>query len=257
MDRLANSFRLIYYDQRGRGKSARNVHPEDVTLASEVADVEALRQHFHLDSVALLGHSWGGLLALEYATRFPEHVSHLILMNTAPVSYQDWIVFDEELENRRESGEHEKMQALASSANFEAGDPDTRADYYRIHFRPAFARSDLLERLVARLGASFTGVTRTDILRVRHIAERLFDETAESSEYDLLPRLTRLSIPTLVIHGDHDFIPLECAAHIAEVIADARLVVLDDCGHFPYIEAPEAVRDAISAFLGASTRDTV
>src|SRR5690349_10303645 len=67
MDRFADSFRLIYYDQRGRGRSAEGVKPEDVTLESEMADLDRVRQYFHLDKVTLLGHSWGTVLALEYA----------------------------------------------------------------------------------------------------------------------------------------------------------------------------------------------
>src|SRR5512142_2593091 len=85
LDRLSDSFRLIYYDQRGRGKSTRNVQPDDVTMASEIEDLESVRKFFGLDSVALLGHSWGNVLALEYAIRHPTHISHLIILNTAPV----------------------------------------------------------------------------------------------------------------------------------------------------------------------------
>src|SRR5688572_22609042 len=96
MDRLSDSFRLIYYDQRGRGKSAGNVKPEDVTIESEIEDMESLRDYFQLASVALLGHSWGALLAMEYALRHPERVSHLILMNTAPASHDDFKLFRQE-----------------------------------------------------------------------------------------------------------------------------------------------------------------
>src|SRR5512133_939957 len=78
LDRLSDSFRLIYYDQRGRGKSARDVQPDDVSMESEIEDLESVRKYFQLDSVALLGHSWGALLALEYAIRHPRRVSHLI-----------------------------------------------------------------------------------------------------------------------------------------------------------------------------------
>ena len=59
-------------------------------------DLEALRAYFQLESVALLGHSWGGLLAMEYALRYPERVSHLILLNTAPASYDDCVLFERE-----------------------------------------------------------------------------------------------------------------------------------------------------------------
>ena len=92
LDRLADSFRLIYYDQRGRGRSRDHVLPEEVTLTSDVDDLDRVRQHFHLESPALLGHSWGAVLALEYALRHPERVSRLILMNPAPASARDFAV---------------------------------------------------------------------------------------------------------------------------------------------------------------------
>src|ERR1700756_4057862 len=84
LDRLSDKFHLIYYDQRGRGRSADHVKPEDVTLESEMSDLDEVRQHFHLDKVVLLGHSWGTVLDLEYALRHSEHVSRLVLMDPAP-----------------------------------------------------------------------------------------------------------------------------------------------------------------------------
>jgi pimeloyl-ACP methyl ester carboxylesterase len=88
LDRLSDAFHLIYYDQRGRGRSAVGVKPEDVTLAFDIADMEKVRQYFKLDSVVLLGHSWGTVLALEYAVRYPQRVSRMILMN--PASADDY-----------------------------------------------------------------------------------------------------------------------------------------------------------------------
>ena len=87
LDELADTYRLIYYDQRGRGKSAENVRAEDVTLASDLEDLDKVRRYFRLDTSALLGHSWGTVLALEFALRDPTLVSHLVLMNPAPASH--------------------------------------------------------------------------------------------------------------------------------------------------------------------------
>jgi pimeloyl-ACP methyl ester carboxylesterase len=101
MDRLSDSFRLIYYDHRGRGQSGSNVQPEDVTIESEIKDLESLREYFQLVSVAVLGHSWGGVLAMEYAIRHPNRVSHLILMNTAPASHNDYMLLREQLPHKR------------------------------------------------------------------------------------------------------------------------------------------------------------
>lgn len=246
MDRLSDSFRLIYYDQRGRGKSAGNVRPEEIGLGSEIDDLEGLRQHFRLASVAILGHSWGGLLALEYAIRHPHRVSHLILLNTAPASHDDFTLFRQQ---RRASaaGDLEKMTALASTAEYQEGDPDTVAAYYRIHFRTTLRRPEHLERVIERLRAN---ATNEGILKARQIEARLMHETWSASEYDLLPKLNHLSIPTLVVHGDRDFIPVACAAHVAQAIPGSRLVVLSDCGHFSYLECPDDVREAIGALVG-------
>ena len=81
------------------------------------------------------------------------------------------------------------------------------------------------------------------------IEDRLYDETWALSEYDLLPRLIQLRIPTLIVHGEYDLVPQECAAHIAQAMPAARLVLLHDCGHFSYMECPEAVRNALADFF--------
>ena len=65
LDEVAAACRLVYYDQRGRGRSAAAVQAQDVSIESEVADLDQLRRHLELDTVALLGHSWGGVLAME------------------------------------------------------------------------------------------------------------------------------------------------------------------------------------------------
>ena len=75
------------------------------------------------------------------------------------------------------------------------------------------------------------------------------DETWRSSEYDLFPELARLRVPTLVIHGERDLIPVECARHIVEAIPGARLVVLGEAGHFSYLDAPDAVREGVVEFI--------
>jgi proline iminopeptidase len=246
MDRLSDSYRLIYYDQRGRGKSAANVRPEDVTIESEIEDLELLREYFRLESVAVLGHSWGGLLAMEYAIRHPNHVSHLILMNTAPASHDDYILLRQEMPRKRAPADVEKLKARSSDARFQEGDPDTVAEYYRSHFRAALRQPEHLERVIQSLRLSFT---KEGILKAREIEERLMSETWLVSEYDLLPKLSQLSIPALVIHADHDLVPVECADHIAQAMPGARFVVLRDCGHFSYLESPDQVRQELADFF--------
>lgn len=250
LDRLADVFRLIYYDQRGRGQSAASVQPEEITLQSEVEDLEALRQSLHLDSVSLLGHSWGALLALEYALQHPQRVTHLILLNPAPVSRADYLLLRES-RITNSAADIAQLRQLAQQPAYRAGDPEAVAEYYRVHFHAALPNAEHLERIVTRLRASFT---RAGILKARAIEKRLLAETWLAPEYDLLARLDSLSIRTLIIRGEFEFIPLECAAHIAEALPNAQLITLKDCGHFSYLEQPEAVQTTLNAFLQADQR---
>jgi proline iminopeptidase len=249
LDRLSDSFRLLYYDQRGRGKSAEGVKPEDVTLESEVEDLDKVRQYFQLGSTALLGHSWGAVLALEYAVRHPDRVSHLILMNPAPVSKDDFMLLRKERVAQL-GGDLDRMKAIAATDAYKEGDPDAVAAYYRIHFTAALKRPEDLDKLLATMRASFV---KEGVLKARAVEDRLMDDTWLSpSGYDLLPRIRSLSIPTLVTYGDHEFIPEPCAAHIAEAIPRARFVKLKDCGHFSYLECPDALRKEMDRLFRSS-----
>jgi proline iminopeptidase len=248
LDRLAGQFRLVYYDQRGRGRSADEVAPDDVTIESEMDDLDRLRRHFGWESMALLGHSWGGVLAMEYASRHPERLTHLILMNTAPGTHEDVRVFREHLRHIRPVGDAEAMQSLAQTDAFRAGALDAESAYYGIHFRPALHPAELRDRLVPRLRANYTPA---GVRTARAIENRLYDETWSSPGYDVLARLRDLTVPTLVIHGEDDFVPVGVAEHVAGSIPGARLVVLPHCGHFAYLEAPDAVmQEVIELFTG-------
>ena len=248
MDRLADSFRLIYYDQRGRGKSADRVLPEDVTLASDIEDLDRVMQHFQLASAAVLGHSWGAVLALEYALRHRSRVSHLILMNPAPVSAGDVRLLREAYIEKLGTDMERQREIVAGTA-YEEGDPEAVAARYRLHFKPALKRAWDYEKLMARMKAGFISQGREGIVKARAVEDRLMVDTWEMGGYDLLPRLQKLTIPTLVIFGDHDFIPGAIARHIAGAMPAARLVTLSNCGHFAYLECAEDVRRALDDFF--------
>jgi proline iminopeptidase len=245
LDRLANSCRLIYYAQRGRGASAGDVRPEDVTLASEIEDLDALRSHLGLESMALLGHSWGGVLSMEYAIRHPERVSHLILLSTSPASYADNTLLHSE---RARNAPHDvaELATISATPEYVAGNLEADAAYYRIHFRSTLRNPEKLERLVQSLRTNFT---RDEVLKARAIEDRLMDETWRRNDYDLLPELARLRVRTLVLYGEHDLVPVECARRIADAIPGARFHHFGGLGHFCYLEAPDAVRMRVAEFL--------
>jgi len=248
LDRLADVLRLTYYDQRGRGRSADNVQPQRVSLTSDVEDIETVRRHFGLDAPVILGHSWGTVLALEYAIRHPAHASHLVLMNPAPASAQDFVLMRKAYVHDIGAQMDRQREIIASDA-YKQADPETVAARYRIHFAHALKRHDDYERLMTIMRAQFVSQGSEGIIKARAVEDQLMQQTWQDAAYDLLPKLSTVTVPTLVIAGDHDFIPVEIAEHIAHALPNAKLVTLKDCGHFAYLECPEAVHRVVEDFL--------
>jgi proline iminopeptidase len=247
IDLLGSQFRLITYDQRGRGRSAQGVQPEDVDLESEISDVEAVRMHFGFDRIAVLGHSWGGLIAAEYAIRYPARVSHLILMNSAPLSHRSFQSFRSHQNESRTSSDLREMQRLASTVEFRKGEIGVERDFLRLHFKPTVRDSSLLEEIVGRLRVHFTSET---LLLARSIGERLSRDTWMSPDYNRIPALSKLSIPILVLHGEHDSIPVDLAEEIAASVPWGQLTVVEGAGHFAFAERSDEVVERIVDFVG-------
>jgi proline iminopeptidase len=221
----------------------------DVTLISDLQDLDRVRLHFQLQSPVLLGHSWGAVLALEYTLQNPQSVSRLILMNPAPASAKDLALFREAY-TQKMGADMDRQKEIVSSQAYRDGDPKSVADRYRLHFKPALERPQDYERLMARMTAGFIRQGKAGIVKARAVEERLMRDTWHLGDYDLLPKLRRLSTPTLVISGDQDFIPGEVAQNIAQALPNGQLVSLSRCGHFAYLECPGEVRKALDSFFG-------
>jgi proline iminopeptidase len=247
LERLGDTFHVVFYDQRGRGRSFSGEGADDVTIASEVEDLDRVRAWIGAPSVVVLGHSWGGLLALEYAIRHPDRVSHLVLMNSAPASHHGMLELRRELAIRRGPEGSKRMTELASDPTYQSGDIDAEAEYYRIHFGTTVPRAEDLDEVIRRLRIGFTPA---GIVAARAIEEALYADSWSAGDYDLLPALRELRIPTLIIRGEHDFIPGAAVRAIAEALPMSQFMDVAGSGHFTYLERPNLVRSAIVEFLG-------
>ena len=246
LDALAEVCRVVMYDQRGRGRS-RGPRAECVTMASEIDDLDAVRRSVTDGPVAVLGHSWGGVLAMAYASHRPEGVSHLVLLNTAPATHHDWVSFRNEIAQRRSPEDEAAFARIDSSAPYLDGEPDADLAHYRVHFRVAVTEPHRhLRMLLPRLRR---GWTAEDVRRARRIESRLYDETTASRSFDLRPGLAALPAPTLLVHGSADLIPMRLVEPIRDVITTSRLVVLDRCGHFSLMEQPTRTLSCLATFL--------
>lgn len=228
------SRRLVYYDQRGSERSPLDAGTEPGGVEVQIEDLEAVRSWLGVAQLTLAGYSWGGLLAMLYALAHPGRIRRLLLISPAPsyaaarVEYQ-----------RRFAAASQRPQVQALRR--ELLEPPPADPEKARHYRFALAVSGY-----------FVDPRRALELTPFRIPQRVEQAIWQSlGSYDLRSRLPSLrGIPSLVIHGEDDIIPVETAAETAELIG-APLVRLADCGHVPYIEAAPAFFGAALEFLNS------
>lgn len=239
MEQLSEHHRVIFYDQRGVGKSEAPITPESITLDNYIDDIEALRKELKIDKINLLGHSFGGQLAMLYGIRYPENLKSMVLVCPASASSDFYKPFSEKYERKITVANRNTLMKILESTDFQQRKPVAFQEYYRVYFRPYFFRQDD----AARMNMQVTEMTAMNSDSVTDLLSPYL------SEYDFHADLSKIHCPTLIIAGDSDLIPLEFMERIRKEIGGSELVIFKDCGHFPFIEVPGAFFDTVEKFL--------
>jgi pimeloyl-ACP methyl ester carboxylesterase len=238
---LGESFTLVLINPRGTEGSDRPADARAYRTEDYVADLEELRGHLGLERMLLLGHSHGGVVAQGYAAAHPGRVGKLVLASTLPR-------FAEEQRSAMEAA----MQAKAGEPWYEDACA-ALADEQEGRFETDEELAELALREFPFYFATFGEPERAYLETLRGeapVADALLLFNGEIiATFDLRPELSKITAPTLVITGEDDFItgPV-CAGELA-AIPSARTVLLEDCGHFVFVEARDRFRDEVTAFL--------
>jgi proline iminopeptidase len=238
---LAKNHQVIFYDQCGSGLSTVSVIDEQhINDEQFVEDLETLRKALGYPKITLVGHSTGGMLAMRYAIKYGSNVKKMVLMNTLPATTAGIHDFVEEVEQKI-APSAAAIETLRKSQAFLDNDQQTIAKFYSLFFQYYFHNPADLEKLNMQLEPQ--GITTG-----MQVA-RILENSILTKFVDLTHDLKKLKIPTLIIHGESDVIPLHTAEEIAASIKNSRLVVLKQCGHFPYIEKPQEWLEVVEEFL--------
>jgi proline iminopeptidase len=237
---------VIFYDQRGAGRSTL---PNDTTklgAQQQIDDLDAVRTHFKLDRVTLVAHSYGPLLAATYALAHPTAVRRMVFFGPVPPRRGDlWQRFGETMGRRLDA----QAQARLAAANERLMDPkgDARQacrDYWSIGLRPRLAEPDrTLPLIKSDLCASDPAGIRYGLAITNRVV------MASYGDWDLRERLRTLQVPTLIVHGEEEPIPMDLVEEWATSLPHARLMRIPRAAHFTYAERPEIVWPAVEKFL--------
>src|SRR5689334_4958219 len=235
-DRLASARSLIYYDQRGGGRSPV-VRDVPVGWRAHVADLEALRATWGFEPLALLGYSWGGLLAILYALEHPDRVAQLALVSSAPVTAAWHDEFERRFADRMAQPWIARGRAELTASGLARADPEK---YRRLAFALSVA-GHFHDPALAREMTPFRVTERTR----RAVWESL-------GAYDLRQRI-RQTFPSgaaprsLLLHGVYDPMPIDAARETAALPSTGVIELAT--GHAPHVEATEEFVRSLDGFL--------
>jgi proline iminopeptidase len=244
--RLAQRHTVIFYDQRGSGRSEL---PRDTTrlfVARQIADLDEVRAHFGLQRTTLVAHSYGPLLAASYALAHPQRVRRMVFFGPVPPQRGNfWQRFAANLTPRMDSTERVRL----GDANRRLFEPegDTRAacrEYWAIALKPRVAEPARVREIVkSDLCASEPAGIRYGLGVTNRVVMGSY------GDWDLRDRLRTLQVPTLVVHGEEEAIPMDLVEEWVSSLPKAELMRVPRAAHLPYAERPDVVWPAVERFL--------
>jgi len=238
---LAGGRDLLLYDQRGGGRSRTDAR-DPITWQTQVADAAAVMREFGLNRPLVMGYSWGGLLAMLYAAQAARdpalpQPSALVLIDPAAISREYRSQFEDEFARRQAAADVTRMRQELAASNLRERDADA---YRQRNFELSVA------------GYFADPASAKDLTPFR-VSARVQQSVWDSlGDFDLVRdgTLASITVPTLIVHGRQDPIPLASSEAAAQAMgAHASLKVIEECGHVPYVEQPEALFSTIDAFL--------
>lgn len=246
MDPLAANHTLIMYDQRGGGRSELVKEKALLTAADDVRDLEAVREHFGIKTMMLIGLSWGSGLAALYADAHPDRVSRIVFLDPMPIALTPFArersekiasIFTpadatrlKELEQQEKTASDDELLSICREED-------------QLSFKPYLF--DL-----ASYDRNRGDACDDPPAAIRNISFVSNSVVSSLGDFDLRPLLARLRVPVLVIEGEKTNVPLDSTREWAGATPGARLLLLPNAGHATFIDQPEALIRNLQIFLG-------
>jgi proline iminopeptidase len=243
---LGDKHTVIFYDQRGGGKSTLPMDTTTLVAARQVQDLDELRRHFGVARVTLVAHSYGPLLAASYAIAHPANVKRMVFFGPVPPRRGTfWQRFGQSINARLDSTQRAAMSSAGRRMTDPAGDTrEACRDYWAIGLRPRLAEAD---RTLPLLKSDMCATDPAGLRYGNRVGNRVI--MASYGDWDLRPQLRTLNVPTLVVHGEDESIPMDLVEEWVTSLPHARLLRVPRAAHFTYAERPELVWPAVERFL--------
>jgi len=235
---------LLFYDQRGRGRSEAINEKSKLGIEYEISDLNAVLQYFGYSQVSLIGWSYSGAVVALYTAEYPEKIKRVIQICPIPPRKNPyWNQFTTTLASRRVSGDvkviNDIYERFQNSGNLKK--------YIQGYYKIAHKVQKYNKAAEERFRKDFYALENE---RPDHVWKFILPTIITSfGDWDFREKISQLEMPVLTIHGDYDAIPLESAHEWSHFWKNGRFLNIHNTGHFPWLEQPETLYKAIDQFL--------
>jgi proline iminopeptidase len=236
---LSDEFTLLYYDQRGSGWSEGVNDTTKLNMQNYINDLDAIRSHFNLSELNLVGHSFGGLLAMYYGITFPDKLNSLVLIDTDAASYELRTPYQiKTINSRLTEAQFNYLDSISESDDFKNYHVPAYDKYYKTFLTSYFANPH--DTIHLEMGFDSISIPKINVTSgfVRK----------DLGKYDIHTQLEKIKCPSLILHGTKSIFSVEGAEAIHEQLANSELHLFENCGHFEYIESPNQFKQMIKDF---------
>jgi proline iminopeptidase len=253
-------FTMVYLDSRGSGRSEKAESTTEYTYHDFVADIDALRQHLGLAQVWLMGQSEGGVQVQHYAVEHPQQVAGLILLATLPASDAEWVADVRKGIEKHKEAPYYEAGVKAMQSMFDSDGRGWRGfvldgsfdEMWQVTFPFYFSDFERFQKMAPKFHqtANHSEIAPPAEAFSADAVRGMTD--SKRHPYNLIPRLQELDTPTLIVAGADDIVcSLATAERLHLALHHSKLLVIEQAGHFPWLEQPEQFFSGIKRFLPA------
>lgn len=239
LNELGKHYQLIFYDQRACGLSSAAVDTTRMNLEAFIDDIELLRKELGFEKINLMGHSWGGLLAMKYAIKYTDKLDKLVLSNSMAPSAADWQMESGLVGQALTETDRLQRQEVLKSGDLQSDDPrEAVKALLLLSFKRQLYDTSKLSQLEFNIPVDY--MKRSELFQLL---------SPGLGSYDLYDDLAQVTCSTLVIYGESEHALELYTDKMLSALPNARLETINKSGHFPFVERPALFSQTIIDFL--------
>ncbi|WP_309641525.1 alpha/beta hydrolase [Flavobacterium sp.] len=233
-------YQTITYDQRGTGKSTvTSLNSKTITMDLMVEDMENLRQYLNIEKWTLFGHSFGGIMAAYYASKHPERIDKLILSSSGGINME----FTSYVAKRQQANLTQMQRDSLAYFQKKQDQGDTsletrkgRTKYLAFAYVFDKSKAPIIAERLQQFNGEINNLVIQDLFKIN---------------YDCSRKFLNFDRPVLVLQGKNDIITVDTAQKTAKAFPNSKLVLMDHCAHYGWLDVPEVYFANIQSFLNS------